>query len=76
MSVIAEVAGAHMGRMWPLRAQIRAIYFSAVAKSFGYSPAEARAYGKRIIAIDPSQNREIADQTLYIGIPATIEVTS
>lgn len=42
----------------------RAVYFPTQLESFGYPLAEARANGRRVVALDSSQNREIAGPAL------------
>jgi glycosyltransferase involved in cell wall biosynthesis len=42
----------------------RAIYFPTEIESFGYPLAEARANGRRVVALDTDQNREIAGNAL------------
>jgi glycosyltransferase involved in cell wall biosynthesis len=47
----------------------RAVYFPTGLESFGWPLAEARVYGKPVIARDTAQNREIAGSALRGFIP-------
>jgi hypothetical protein len=57
------------GQLNELWARSRAIYFPTGLESFGWPLAEARAYGKPVIARDTAQNREIAGSALHGFIP-------
>jgi hypothetical protein len=53
-----------LGQLKELWARSRAVYFPTGLESFGWPLAEARAYGKPVIARDTAQNREIAGSAL------------
>ncbi len=57
------------GQMNELWARSHAVYFPTGLESFGWPLAEARVYGKPIIARDTTQNREIAGSALRGFIP-------
>ena len=52
------------GQLNELWARSRAVYFPTGLESFGWPLAEARVYGKPVIARDTAQNREIAGSAL------------
>jgi glycosyltransferase involved in cell wall biosynthesis len=60
-----ELVG-HLGLtdLQALWARSRVIYFPTGLESFGYPLAEARVIGRPVIALDTSQNREIAGSAL------------
>lgn len=47
----------------------KAVYFPTQIESFGYPLAEARANGRRVVALDSDQNHEIAGAALAAFIP-------
>jgi hypothetical protein len=55
-----------LNELW---ARSRAVYFPTGLESFGWPLAEARVYGKPVIARDTAQNREIAGSALCGFIP-------
>jgi glycosyltransferase involved in cell wall biosynthesis len=57
------------GQLNELWARSRAVYFPTGLESFGWPLAEARVYGKPVIARDTAQNREIAGFALRGFIP-------
>ena len=58
-----------LGQLNELWARSRAVYFPTSLESFGWPLAEARVYGKPVIARDTAQNREIAGSALCGFIP-------
>jgi hypothetical protein len=58
-----------LGQLNELWARSRAVYFPTGLESFGWPLAEARVYGKPVIARDTAQNREIAGSALRGFIP-------
>jgi len=62
-----------LGQLNELWARSRAVYFPTGLESFGWPLAEARVYGKPIIARDTAQNREIAGTALRGFIPGDPE---
>jgi glycosyltransferase involved in cell wall biosynthesis len=58
-----------LAQLTELRARSRALYFPTGLESFGWPLAEARVYGKPVIARDTAQNREIAGSALRGFIP-------
>jgi glycosyltransferase involved in cell wall biosynthesis len=56
-----------------LWARSRVIYFPPGIESFGYPLAEARVYGRPVIARDTGQNREIAGRALCGFIPGDLD---
>jgi hypothetical protein len=53
-----------LGQLNELRARSRAVYYPTELESYGWPLAEARAFGKPVIAPDTAQNREIAGPAL------------
>ncbi len=58
-----------LGQLNELWTRSRAVYFPTGLESFGWPLAEARVYGKPVIARDTAQNREIAGSALRGFIP-------
>lgn len=58
---VGQLSASDLDRYWQL---CRAIYFPTQLESFGYPLAEARANGRRVVALNTSQNREIAGSAL------------
>jgi hypothetical protein len=59
----------------PIWASSRAVFFPPGLESFGFPLAEARAYGRPVIARDTAQNREIAGAALCgftVGNPESL----
>lgn len=59
---VGVLSSADLDEHW---AASTAIYFPTSLESFGYPLAEARAGGRPVIALDTSQNREIAGPALH-----------
>lgn len=54
-------------------ARATAVFFPTALEAFGYPLAEARALGRRILALDTPQNREIAGQALAGYAPGDVD---
>lgn len=61
LNFVGRLNQAALDRYWQ---DSRAIYFPTQLEAFGYPLAEARANGRRIIALDTPQNREIGGAAL------------
>jgi glycosyltransferase involved in cell wall biosynthesis len=66
LDLVGRIDHRDLRQLW---ARSRAIYFPPGIESFGYPLAEARVYGRPVIARDTEQNREIAGSALCGFIP-------
>lgn len=61
LNFIGELSSQELDRHF---ARAAAVYFPTQLESYGYPLAEARANGRRVVALNTSQNREIAGSAL------------
>lgn len=61
VNFVGRLSAGQLDEYWK---RCRAIYFPTEIESFGYPLAEARANGRRVVALNTGQNQEIAGKAL------------